>query len=330
MDDNKNKTVRGNRSKPQTSLKVQPKASYAHLFTQIKTSPFYTESNGQKAIVLAQCMNGDSMIWTNQKSKSEFYENGRGILTQAIEQYRGTALPKLYDMITDKLYESHFKEKALKFRASELSRLTGNTEKHADRIKKRFVEAAHILYEFSFTTKTPEKRIDFRMIQEVQETRGGFIVIMTDRAMELFERMPKVQHDTVLYRLKDSNECTYSLGRWIEDYSQRHSKTKENSLNEVTFSVKAIMGGCSFIPEYLSDSREYAHRVPWLTNQLDTLKEIGLMDWEWVDGRPASLEQEATKQIRCRFTNERAPRGTATRFFPPRKKPKQLEKPCKI
>lgn len=326
MDDNKPKTVRGNRSKPQTSLKVQPKAPYAHLFTQIRTSPFYTESNGQRAIVLAQCQNGDSKIWTNQKSKSEFYESGRGILTQAIEQYRGTALPKLYDMITDKLYESHFKEKTLKFRASELSRLTGNRENHADRIKKRFVEAAHILYEFSFTTKTPEKRIDFRMIQEVQETRGGFVILMTDRAMELFERMPKVQHDTVLYRLKDQNECTYSLGRWIEDYSVRHSKKDENSLKEVTFTVKAIMGGCSFIPDYLSDSREYAHRRPWLENQLNALKEVGFMDWEWVDGRPASLEQEATKQIRCRFTNERIPIGTATTFDEQTKKRKSLGK----
>lgn len=326
MDDNKPKTVRGNRSKPQTSLKVQPKAPYAHLFGQVRTSPFYTESNGQRAFVLAQCQNGESKIWTTTKSKSDFYESGRGLLTQAIEQYRGTALPKLYDMITDKLYESHFKEKTLKFRASELSRLTGNRENHADRIKKRFVEAAHILYEFSFTTKTPEKRIDFRMIQEVQETRGGFVILMTDRAMELFERMPKVQHDTVLYRLKDQNECTYSLGRWIEDYSVRHSKKDENSLKEVTFTVKAIMGGCSFIPDYLSDSREYAHRIPWLENQLNALKEVGFMDWEWVDGRPASLEQEATKQIRCRFTNERIPIGTATTFDGQTKKRKSLGK----
>jgi len=326
MDDNKPKTVRGNRSKPQTSLKVQPKASYAHLFGQVRTSPFYTESNGQRAMVFAQCQNGESKIWTTQKSQSDFFESGRGLLTKAIEQYRGTALPKLYDMITDKLYECHFKEKTLKFRASELSRLTGIRENHADRIKKRFIEAAHILYEFSFTTKTPEKRIDFRMIQEVQETRGGFVILMTDRAMELFERMPKVQHDTVLYRLKDQNECTYSLGRWIEDYSVRHSKKDENSLKEVTFTVKAIMGGCSFIPDYLSDSREYAHRIPWLENQLNALKEVGFMDWEWVDGRPASLEQEATKQIRCRFTSERIPIGSATTFDALPKKRKSLGK----
>jgi hypothetical protein len=229
-------------------------------------------------------------------------------------------------MIADRLYETKFAQKSLTFKGSELCRMTGNVGTNAKRVKDRFVEAAHILYEFSFTTKTPEKRIDFRMIQEVQETRGGFVILMTDRAMELFERMPKVQHDTVLYRLKDQNECTYSLGRWIEDYSVRHSKKDENSLKEVTFTVKAIMGGCSFIPDYLSDSREYAHRIPWLENQLNALKEVGFMAWEWVDGRPASLEQEATKQIRCRFTNERIPIGTATTFDEPTKKRKSVGK----
>ena len=94
----------------------------------------------------------------------------------------------------------------------------------------------------------------------------------------------------------------------------------------MTFTVKAIMGGCSFIPDYLSDSREYAHRIPWLESQLNALKEVGFMDWEWVDGRPASLEQEEKKQIQCRFTSERIPIGTATSFDAPTKKRKSVDK----
>lgn len=189
-DEKKTELVRAGRSKPQTTLKVQPKTSAAHLFTRITTSPFYTESNGQRALVLASSKRGDSAIYVREKDAID-YANGHGLIRNAIEQFRGTALPKLYDMILDKLCECHFKDKTVKFRACELSRLTGNTEKHADRIKKRFVEAAHILYEWSFRVKTSTKKIDFRMMERIEETRGGFILYMTDSAMEIFSTAPK-------------------------------------------------------------------------------------------------------------------------------------------
>lgn len=307
------KPVRGARSKPSTTLRAQPRGPYAHLFSHIETSPFYTEPSGQRAMVLAECQDGESKIFTTKEDRTHYYEQFQDLLADAIEKYRGTAVPKLYDMIADKLCESCFAEKELKFRACELARLTGNAD-NPGRIKKRFVTAARILFEFWLTTNTQGKRIDFRLFQEVQETRGGFTVVMTDRAMELLERMPKVQHDTVLYRLKDQNECTYSLGRWIEDYSVRHSKKDENSLKEVTFTAKAIMGCCSFIPPYLSDPREYAHRMPWLEEQLNALRDVGFITWKWVDGRPALLADEAVKKIVCTFVHERTPLGPATAY----------------
>ena len=317
MNDEQNKPVRGSRSKPSTTLKVQPKTSCAHLITKISINPFYTDENGQKTMMLlAKSVEGSSKIYSQQKHVTEFFERGRGILAQAIEQYKGTALPKLYDMIADKLYECHFNEKRLLFRACELARLTDNKD-NAKRVKKRFVEAAHILYEFNFTAVNNDKRIDFRLLEAIEETRGGFICHVTDHAMELFSKTSLAQHDTVLYRLKDQNECTYSLGRWIEDFSIRHSKTDKNSLKEVKFTAKAIMGCCPFIPKHLMNSREYSKRMPWLEAQLNALQDVNFIKWKWIDGRPASLKQEAVTHIQCVFVHERTPIGPATRFEPP-------------
>lgn len=317
----------------ETTLKTAPVVSFAHLFRNVRgkkeleaeiiiMSPLQYLEGKQwtidvDSIDLARCKDekSPSKIYITTSDLNEFSEITESTFTTILDRYKGTSMPKLYDMLTDKLYETKFKEKLLVFKTSELAKLTDQSIKHADRIKERYLRAAQLLWAQTIVVKTPKKEIQFKLFQGVEKDsiNGGFAVCMTDYAMDIFSHAAIAQHDTVLYTLKDNDECVYSIGRWIEDFSVRHSKQNENNLKEVVFTVKAIMECCSFVPEYLLDSREYAHRMPWIESKLKKLKEIGFMDWEWVDGRPSSIEQEAVKKIRCRFAKEREPMGPATK-----------------
>jgi hypothetical protein len=248
----------------------------------------------------------------NADGMGEFYDTGHGLLQEAIDRYKGTALPKLYDMIADRLYETKFAQKSLTFKGSELCRMTGNVGTNAKRVKDRFVEAAHILFEFHFIHKMHSQRTDFRMIESITETRGGFVIHMTDTAMELFSRMKRVPHDTTLYQLKEQNDCSYGLGRWIENYA--NDKQKSGEISSVSFTVKAIMNGCASMPDFIRidqsaepDRRNYyARRIKWLESIMNDFVEIGFLGkWEWTDGRPTSITQEITKGIRCVFRHPR-------------------------
>lgn len=296
------------------SLAIQAKPPFSHKFTQLGPAVKITTETGQLKLVWGcKTESANSEIYVKDAGIADYHKEYGGIYEFNLESFRRTAVPKLYDMIMDKLYLSNFSP-IVTFTSKEICDLTG--AENQDRVMKRYLEAARLLRYFNGVWDTKLARIHMTLFSGLVESKigGGFAISIDNIFLEYLKRAPKVQHDTVLYRLKErKDDCIYSFGRWIEDYSARHAKYYDNALKEVTFTVKAMMESCKFIPQIYTDTRNYSRRVLWLKRQLKELENVGFATFKLIDGTPANIEEEAKKRIKCVFKSERQALGPATR-----------------
>lgn len=318
MEKRKPGTARRRASKAGGKLKTHAGLSSNYLIDGLQPPKNLIEPNGQMLLDFGQSRTGESMVYMTQRDAETLTEHTGASISDLFYKVGGQEVQALFYAILDLLHDTHYKEATLSLDFSTLRELTGQESTDTYRIKRAYMRAAWWLYATSFRFKIGKMTRTAHLIRFVDEYRGGMQLTIEEALLPILaSEIPKVVHDTSLFKADKSMQGAVFIGLKLEDISRRHKEAET-----VTCTVDALLHDIPWMPEYLTEQRNYSKRIEWLEARLNHLAAIGFLAKPptWT-GRPHSIQDEKACKLQCTFgiphkmpkaiTSEKSPQKTA-------------------